>query len=101
MRSVAQRIGGELPVKKVILFGSYAWGKPGPDSDVDLFIIMKSRERPARRASRIYQMLYPPPFPMDILVRTPQEVRRRMAQGDFFISDIIKQGKVLYERQTY
>lgn len=97
IRAAARKIGRQLRPKKVILFGSYAYGRPNADSDVDLFVIMPSRQRPVERARLVSKMLHPRPFPVDILVRTPQEVRRRLALGDSFIEEIITHGKVLYE----
>lgn len=97
IRAVARRLGRQLRPKKVILFGSYAYGRPNADSDVDLFIIMPSRQRPVERAVLVSKMLHPRPFPVDILVRTPQEVRQRLALGDSFIEEIVTHGKVLYE----
>ena len=97
IRSVALQIGRRFKPKKVILFGSYAYGRPHADSDVDLFIIAKSRQRPAARATAVLKTLHPRPFPVDVLVRTPREVRHRMALGDGFIEEIMKHGKVLYE----
>ncbi|MDO8730708.1 MAG: nucleotidyltransferase domain-containing protein [Candidatus Omnitrophota bacterium] len=97
IRVVARKIGRQLRPKKVILFGSYAYGHPNADSDVDLFIVMPSRQRPAERAASVSKLLHPRPFPVDILVRTPQEVRRRLALGDSFIEEIVTRGKILYE----
>ena len=84
--------------QRVILFGSYAYGQPTPDSDVDLLIVMESDERPATRAMRVSRLLRPRPFPMDILVRTPEEIRHRLEMGDYFMREVLEQGKVLYER---
>lgn len=97
IRAVARRLGRQLRPKKVILFGSYAYGRPHADSDVDLFIIMKSRLHPAERATQAYGLLDSRPFPIDILVRTPAEVRHRLSLGDPFIKEIVTRGKTLYE----
>lgn len=96
IRAVARRIGRQLRSKKVILFGSYAYGRPNADSDVDLFVIMPSKRSPFERAAEVSRLLDPRPFPVDILVRTPKEVRRRLSLGDPFIEEIISRGKVLY-----
>ena len=96
IRAVARRIGRELRPKKVILFGSYAHGHPNADSDVDLFIIMPSKRHPFDRAVEVSRLIDPRPFPVDILVRTPAEVRRRLSLGDPFIQEIVSRGKVLY-----
>ena len=84
--------------QRIILFGSYAYGQPNSDSDVDLLVVMESDERPAARATRISRLLRPRPFPMDIVVRTPQEIQNRLEMGDYFIREVFEQGKVLYER---
>ncbi len=68
-------------------------------SDVDLLIVMDSDERPAARATQISRLLRPRPFPVDILVRTPAEIERRLAIGDYFIREIMERGRVLYERK--
>ncbi len=81
-------------------FGSYAYRQPNLDSDADLLIVMKSDERPAARATRISRYLRPRPFPMDILVRTPEEIQRRLEIGDHFLQEVLKPGKVLYQRSV-
>jgi predicted nucleotidyltransferase len=83
--------------RKIILFGSYAYGKPTPDSDVDLLVIMKrSRYRGERMSLRIRHAVHRD-FPMDLLVRTPAEVAKRLRWGDCFIQEIMEKGKVMYE----
>ena len=83
----------------VILFGSYAWGKPTKSSDIDLFVIKKSRRPKLKRMLDVENLLYPSPLPIDVLVYTPSEVKRRLALGDFFIKRIINEGKVLYGKR--
>ncbi len=96
--AVVQKIVQEFNPEKVILFGSYAYGKPNADSDVDLLIVAESNERPAQRATRAYRAVHGKTFPMDIIVRTPNELARRLAIGDSFIKEIIEQGRVIYAR---
>ena len=93
---VAARIGRDFRPRKVILFGSYACGKPTEDSDVDLFVVMPFRGDEAYKAAEIRLAIHSP-FPLDLIVRTPAEVRRRLAMEDWFIMDILEKGKVLYE----
>jgi predicted nucleotidyltransferase len=81
---------------KVILFGSYAYGKPTEDSDVDLMLIMPHRGPSAKTATRV-RLACPRSFPMDLIVRSPGEVRRRLAQGDAFLREITSRGVVLHE----
>jgi uncharacterized protein len=93
-----QRIIEVLHPEKIILFGSYANGNPTPDSDVDLLVIMETDAISKERSWAVSRLLLPRTFPVDIIVRTPQEIDRSLAKGDFFIREILMQGKVLYER---
>ena len=98
INAAVRKIVDEFDPEKVILFGSYAYGKPTIDSDVDVLIVAESHERPAQRATRAYHAVHGKTFSMDILVRTPQELAHRLEIGDFFIREIVEQGKVLYAR---
>lgn len=98
LQEVTRHIVETLSPEKVILFGSYAYGSPTPDSDVDLLIIMDSDQRPAKRVSVVSRLFHPRPFPMDIVVRTPQEIERSRRSIDPFIHEVLKKGKVLYDR---
>ena len=89
-----------LHPEKIILFGSYAYGKPNRNSDVDMLVIMESDERWTVRITRAYRALRAKTFPMDLIVRTPQEMEYRLAIGDSFIQEIIERGRVLYERRN-
>ena len=93
-----QRIVETLNPEKIILFGSYAEGTPSEDSDVDLLVIMETDASGKDRSWAVSRLLLPRPFPVDILVKTPQEIDLAVQRGDFFIKDIISRGKVLYER---
>lgn len=98
INAVARRIAEHFNPEKIILFGSYAYGKPTVDSDVDLLVVMESNEHRAWRATRILRGLLDVPFPMDVLVRTPREVLDRLSRDDYFLREIVQQGQVLYER---
>ncbi len=92
------RIVTELHPEKVILFGSYAYGNPTPDSDVDLMVIMETKEKGNDRSWTVSRLLIPRQFPVDILVKTPAEIDSALSKGDFFIKEILTRGQVLYER---
>jgi predicted nucleotidyltransferase len=84
---------------KIVLFGSYAHGSPGEDSDVDLMVVMprdpsgvKNRDRAIAIDSAI-----PASFPLDLLVRDPEDIRWRLEEGDCFLHDVFSKGRVLYE----
>lgn len=92
----AREVGELFDANQVILFGSYAYGKPDDDSDVDLLVVMETQERPWRAASRIRQW-QGQEFPLDLLVRTPRQIQESIAAGDCFVRDIVSNGRVLYE----
>jgi uncharacterized protein len=98
IRRAAQKLVDELQPEKIILFGSFAYGQPTIDSDVDLLIIMRSNLRPLDRVRQVSALLDPRPFPVDLIVRTPAEIAERLKIGDCFIEEIVTKGKVLYER---
>src|ERR1700719_392894 len=91
-REVAQRFEPE----KIILFGSHAYGTPHADSDVDILVIMPARNQ-IDQAVRIDRAL-DPPFPLDLIVRTPRNLKWRLDEGDSFLREVITRGKVLYEK---
>jgi predicted nucleotidyltransferase len=96
IRAYAREIARHFRPQRIILFGSHAYGKPTADSDVDLLVIMPHRGRGAEKATEI-RLKVRAPFPMDLLVRSPQKIRQRLAWGDFFIEEILENGEVLYE----
>jgi uncharacterized protein len=98
---VAETIAAKFNPEQIILFGSYAYGKPHRFSDVDLLVVMETNERPLAKQLEIARALSPHPFGMDILVRTPQQLRERIALGDYFLREITTKGKVLYERARH
>jgi predicted nucleotidyltransferase len=81
---------------QIILFGSYAYGTPHADSDVDILVVMPARNE-LRQAARIHVTL-DPPFPLDVIVRTPKNLAWRLKEGDSFLREIVSGGKVLYEK---
>ena len=91
-----QDIGREFHPHRAVLFGSYAYGTPNKDSDVDILVVMPVEGRSVNQSVAISMRLRPP-FPMDLLVRTPGKVRERLDMGDCFMEEILEKGKVLYE----
>jgi predicted nucleotidyltransferase len=98
LENVKDTIVAAFDPQQIIVFGSTIYGQTTPDSDVDLLIVMESDERPARRAARVSKLLRPRPFPMDILVRTPEEIQYRLQIGDTFIREVLERGKIIFER---
>lgn len=98
IQNILRKIVAEYVPQKVILFGSHAYGEPGPDSDIDLLIIKETSERFIDRWVTVRRILSDPGrrVPIETLVLTPQEVSRRLAIGDQFVAEIIEKGEVLY-----
>ena len=96
IRRYARAIAEEFQPDKIILFGSYAYGTPNEDSDVDLLVVMPAANQ-HNQSVRIRWRLAAP-FPLDLLVRTPKEMAWRLEEGESFTTTIVSQGKVLYEK---
>jgi predicted nucleotidyltransferase len=96
IKDLCEQIVRACNPQKIILFGSYAYGQPNEDSDVDLLVVMPFKCSPHQQAFKI-RMKIDPPMPLDLLVRTPDYIAERIAMGDFFMQEITEQGKVLYE----
>ncbi len=91
------RIVKQFHPEKVILFGSYAYGNPTPDSDVDVLVVLPFKGKVVHKATEIMTTVKHPGFPVDMLVRTPRQVEERISLGDFFMKEILEKGTVIYE----
>ena len=96
IKALSQRIAEKFQPEQIILFGSYAYGKPTEDSDVDLLVILPFEGYAFRKAAEIRCQVNPK-FPVDLLVRTSEQLNQRLELGDFFMKEIVDRGKVLYE----
>jgi len=96
IRKFANEVARRFKPARIILFGSYAYGKPTSESDVDLLVIMPCKGRSLDAALEV-RLAVPAGFPLDLLVRTPAELRRRLTLGDFFLREVVDKGVVLYE----
>jgi predicted nucleotidyltransferase len=96
---VVRQIVGKFKPQKIILFGSYARRQPRPESDVDLLVIMDTPLTETEQAVLILQNIQYH-FGLDLLVRTPNNLMRRLELGDPFLHEIITEGKTLYERSN-
>jgi len=95
IRHFAHQVADRFQPDKVILFGSYAYGQPHADSDVDILVVMPARNE-RDQAFKIHWTLQPP-FPLHLLVRTPKNIKWRLAEGESFLTEVLSKGKVLYE----
>jgi uncharacterized protein len=93
---LSQQIAEAFEPERIILFGSYAYGTPTEDSDVDLLVVLPFEGKAFRKAAEILNSVNPK-FSVDLLVRTADEIQQRVEWGDFFLREIMEKGKVLYE----
>jgi len=96
IRRYARQVAERFRPDKIILFGSYAYGTPHADSDVDMLVIMPARNE-LDQAFKI-RCEVPTQFPMDLLVFKPQHVKWRLEERESFLTEIIAKGTILYEK---
>jgi uncharacterized protein len=100
VKSEIKRLSNEIVKKfhpqKVVLFGSFAYGTPNENSDIDLLVVMPYSGNELEQILKI-RMSIRSPYPIDVLVKTPSQLRQRLEMGDFFIKEIIEKGQLLYE----
>jgi predicted nucleotidyltransferase len=99
LEHVTKTIVERFRPKRIMVFGSHARGDARPDSDLDLFIEMDTSRRPPERAIEVSEVFGLRSWPMDIVVYTPEEVRRLRSLNGTLLSVIEKEGKVLYEQR--
>jgi len=98
LKEAVRKIVNEFNPEKIILFGSYAYGKPTPDSDIDLMVVMETKERPHKRAVSLRRILKDLGIPKDIIVKTPDEFERFKDIVGTIVYPAAHKGRVLYER---
>ena len=96
IRQFARAVAERFEPEKIILFGSYAYGTPHDDSDVDILVVMAAWNE-ISKASKICQTITHH-FSLDLIVRTPKNMTWRLKEGDWFLREIIEKGKVLYDQ---
>ncbi len=95
IRHFARQIAERFQPEKIVLFGSYAYGTPHAESDVDLLVIMPT-SNVVSQAIRI-SLAFERPFSHDLIVRTPRQIERGLREKDWFLREVMEKGKVLYE----
>lgn len=99
IQELCDRIVQEFHPERIILFGSYAYGNPTPDSDVDLLVVLTFEGKNLWKSLEILNRTNPR-FPIDLLTRRPDDTERRYREGDPLIREALDHGKVLYERHS-
>lgn len=96
IQAIVDQIVERFHPEKVILFGSYAYGTPNEDSDVDLLVVLETDENPLLTAARISATL-DHVFPIDVLVWEPKKLRESFERGGNFAREVLTEGKMIYE----
>lgn len=96
IEALAQLIAKEFHPNRIVLFGSYAYGSPSPESDVDLLVVLPFKGKNFRKSLEIMNKV-DPCFMVDLLARRPDDTRRRYKYGDPLIREALNRGRVLYE----
>ncbi len=95
IQRVSDEIARKFQPEHIILFGSYAYGTPTQDSDVDLLVVMPFEGRATRKSIEI-QTAVPIRFPVDLIAITPHRLEERIEMGDYFFQEITQKGRDLY-----
>jgi predicted nucleotidyltransferase len=95
---ITRRILGVSSPQKIILFGSYARGGYGPDSDLDLMVVMDQVSSPRSESVRLRRALRGLLAPVDIIVATPEQLERHKNTIGLIYQTVLTEGKVIYER---
>ena len=97
LSEIKDRLVNEFHPGKIYLFGSYAWGQPYHDSEIDLLVILEtSRLNPVQRASKAYRCLRGTKIPVDVLVKTISEINLLHPVHASLISTILDEGTLIY-----
>ena len=95
VRNLCERIVAQFQPERVVLFGSYAYGSPTDYSDVDLLVVLPFEGKRSAKELEILRAIAPR-FSVDLLAYTPEELRWRLEQNDFFLREVVEKGKTLY-----
>jgi predicted nucleotidyltransferase len=100
LKDIVGRLNKSYSPEKIILYGSYAYGEPTSDSDIDLLIIKDTAKRHVDRFVEVKKIIYQPgrSIPVSPLIYTPKEIEDRLKMGDDFVAEILARGRVLYAR---
>lgn len=96
---IVKRLTDSLDVEEIVLFGSYAAGVSTNNSDIDLLVVLNTKLKGIKRYAVVSELLEPREVPMDIIVKTPSEIRKRSNFFDPMARSISRSGKVLYEKK--
>lgn len=95
VQNLCDQIVERFQPERIVLFGSHAYGTPTDVSDVDLLVVLPFEGKRWEKEREILQAVAPS-FSIDLLVYTPENLRWRLEQNDFFLREVVQKGKTLY-----
>ena len=101
IEQLVNRLIEKYEPEKIILFGSYAYGMPDSESDIDLLLVKQTEERPIDRRITVRKLVSQlrKKKSFSPVVVTPDELSRQIALGDDFFTEITTKGQLLYEKR--
>ena len=100
IKDFCREIVEKFQSEKIILFGSYAYGEPNQDSDIDLLVVVPHSDKPShRRATEAYRALRGILVPTDVIVLTEEEIERKQTVRSSLVSQVLREGILLYEER--
>jgi len=99
LKNIVDKIINNFNPDKIIIFGSYAYGHPTVDSDMDIMIVMETDEKPHKRAVSVRKVLKGIGIPKDIIVKTPEEFERFKDIVGTIVYPAAHKGRIIYERR--
>jgi uncharacterized protein len=100
LAQMVRRIVVRFDPEKVILFGSYARGTAGPDSDIDLLVVMPAIASKRKMMVEMLTVLDSVQFPKDVVVATPTEMRQQKHVAGTIIRAAFEEGRVVYDKHS-
>ena len=99
VQDIVRKIVGVFHPRRIVMFGSRASGRAGPESDLDLLVEMETDMEPLERIRAIDRLFWPRDWAMDVVVYTPEEVSRLRDVVGTLLYTIEREGEVLHERR--
>jgi len=99
---ICDRIIENIDPDKIILFGSTVSGDMEKSHDVDIYVVKQGVKDVREFERKIDELFVGRLFALDVIVRTPEQVKKSLSSGNSFLSqEIIGKGRVLYDKQNY
>ena len=100
INDIIQSLISQYAPEQAILFGSYAYGHPTADSDIDLLVIKETQAQPMERRVQVRRLASAVRrgIPFSPLVLTPSELAQRLVMADPFYREIVSRGKLVYAK---